>query len=336
MHLYRLPKAGSVDDLTMGEAEQPVAGRGEVLVRMRATSLNYRDLMVALGRYGRGGVPANIVPLSDGAGEVVEVGSGVTRMKVGDRVAGIFMQSWTGGRIRESDSQSALGGAIDGVLTEYRLFDEGGLVHLPDHLSFEEGATLPCAAVTAWNALYNLHPLRAGETVLVLGTGGVSIFALQFAVAAGARVIATSSNDEKLERAEALGATGLVNYKKHPEWDQEVRRLTQGHGVDHVIEVGGPGTLERSIASTCRGGSVGLIGVLTQGQIDPSLILRSGVIVRGVYVGSREMFRDMNRAIALHSLHPVIDRVFPFTEAKEAYRHLESQTHLGKVVIRVD
>lgn len=247
MKLYRFPTPKGLDSLTLVEREVPRPGRGQVLVRMRAASLNYRDLMVASGRYARGAAPADLVPLSDGAGEVAEIGQDVTRVKPGERVAGIFMQSWIGGPIAEADGASALGGAIDGVLAEYVLFDQQGLVRLPAHLSFEEGATLPCAAVTAWNALTGGQPLLAGQTVLVLGTGGVSIFALQLARIAGARVIATSSSDDKLARARALGATDGVNYRRHREWQREVLALTEGRGVDQVVEVGGAGTLPRSI-----------------------------------------------------------------------------------------
>jgi NADPH:quinone reductase-like Zn-dependent oxidoreductase len=204
-------------------------------------------------------------------------------------------------------------------------------------LSFEEGATLPCAGVTAWNALYAGRPLRVGESVLVLGTGGVSVFALQLAHAAGARVIATSSSDGKLAQAKALGASDGVNYREHPEWDREVRRLTGGRGVDHVVEIGGPGTLPRSIESARLGGQVHQIGVRAgaSGAIDPGVAMRKGLILRGIYVGSRQMFEAMNRAIALHRIVPVVDRVFDFEQAKDAYRHLESQTHVGKVVIRI-
>ncbi|WP_207461338.1 NAD(P)-dependent alcohol dehydrogenase [Azospirillum sp. SYSU D00513] len=336
MRVYRFATTGGIDDLTLAEAERPKPGRGQVLVRMRAASLNYRDLSVAKGKYRLSSIPPDLIPLSDGAGEVVEAGPEVTRFKRGDRVAGIFMQGWIGGEITVEDRATALGGAIDGVLAEYRLFDQQGLVPLPDHLSFEEGASLPCAAVTAWNALYGAKPLQAGETVLVLGTGGVSIFALQFAHAAGARVIATSSSDEKLQRARDLGAAEGVNYRRHPDWEAEVRRLTGGRGVDHVVEVGGAGTLPRSIASCRLGGWVHLIGVLSGGQMDPTMIMGAGVTVRGIYVGSRQMFEAMNRAIELHRLRPVIDTVFPFDRAHDAYRHLESAAHVGKVVIRID
>ncbi|HTT97988.1 MAG TPA: NAD(P)-dependent alcohol dehydrogenase, partial [Rhizomicrobium sp.] len=279
----------------------------------------------------------DLVPLSDGAGEVAEIGAGVTRVKPGDRVAPVFMQTWIGGDIEPDHAASSLGGAIHGVLAEYAVFSQDGLVKLPEHLSFEEGATLPCAAVTAWNALYGGRPLRVGESVLVLGTGGVSIFALQLAHAAGARVIATSSSDGKLAQAKALGASDGVNYREHAEWQDEVLRLTGGRGVDHVIEVGGAGTLPRSVASARLGGQVHQIGVRAggEGSIDPAVSMRKGLILRGIYVGSRQMFEAMNRAIALHRIAPVIDRVFGFEEAKDAYRHLESQKHVGKVVIRV-
>jgi NADPH:quinone reductase-like Zn-dependent oxidoreductase len=302
---------------------------------MRAASLNYRDLAIMRGQYGLGPVPPDLVPLSDGAGEVVEVGEGVSRVAVGDRVAGIFMQGWQAGEMEMHHGLSALGGAVHGVLAEYVVFDEEGLVHIPAHLSFEEGATLPCAAVTAWNAFYGLKPLMPGQSVLTLGTGGVSVFALQFAVAAGARVIATSSSDEKLARVLAMGASDGVNYRAHEDWNGNVRALTDGRGVDHVVEVGGPGTLQRSIFSARLGGVVSLIGVLSHGDINALTILAGGVIVRGVFVGSRRMFEDMNRAIGLHKIRPVIDRVFAFEEAGEAYRHLAGATHLGKVVIRI-
>ena len=230
---------------------------------------------------------------------------------------------------------SSRGGAIDGVLAEYVVFEQDGVVPIPSHLSFEEAATLPCAGVTAWNALYAGRPLRTGETVLVLGTGGVSIFALQFARAAGARVIATSSSDEKLEKAKALGASDTVNYQRHPEWHEQVLALTGGRGVDHVVEVGGAGTLGRSVEAARIGGQVHLIGVLTGGEINPTPILRRNTLLRGIYVGSRQMFAAMNSAIALHELRPVIDRVFPFDAARDAYHYMKTQRHVGKIVIRI-
>jgi NADPH:quinone reductase-like Zn-dependent oxidoreductase len=338
MRVWTVPQAAGIDSLVLQEQATPRPGPSQVLVRMRAASLNYRDLMVVGGRYARGAPLPDLVPLSDGAGEVAEIGPGVTRVKPGDRVAGIFMQTWLGGEIEPEYAASSLGGAIHGVLADYVVFSQDGLVRLPEHLSFEEGATLPCAAVTAWNSLYGGRPLRVGETVLVLGTGGVSIFALQLAHAAGARVIATSSSDGKIAQAKALGASDGVNYREHPEWQDQVLKLTGGRGVDHVLEVGGSSTLPRSIAAARLGGQVHQIGVRagTGGEIDPSVAMRKGLILRGIYVGSREMFEAMNRAIALHRISPVIDRVFGFEEAKDAYRHLESQAHVGKVVIRVE
>lgn len=338
MKLWHFPQADGIDTLVQAEADTPRPGRNQVLVRIRATSLNYRDLMVATGRGARGPTPPNLIPLSDGAGEVVEIGPNVTRVKPGDRVAALFMQTWLGGEIEPDHVASSMGGAINGVLAEYAVLDQDGLVHIPDHLSFEEAACLPCAGVTAWNALFALRPIGPGQTVLVLGTGGVSIFALQFARAAGARVIATSSSDDKLAKARALGATDTINYRQHPEWQNEVLRLTNGRGVDHVVEVGGPGTLQRSVEAARAGGSISLIGVLTgaAGDISPVPMMRKGLVVRGIYVGSRQMFEAMNAAIALHKIKPEIDRVFPFAEAKAAYHHITSQTHVGKVVIRVD
>lgn len=337
MRAYEMSAADGLDSWRSAERPTPEPGRGQVLVRLRAASLNYRDLLICEGRYPFAINLDRMIPVSDGAGEVVALGEGVRRFRGGERVAGIFSQSWLGGAQVADMWQTALGGAVDGVLAEYRVFDEDGLVTLPGSLSFEEGATLPCAAVTAWNALYGLKPLRAGETVLTLGTGGVSIFAIQLARAAGARVIATSSSDAKLERAKALGAHDTINYRNHPDWQHEVRRLTDDAGVDHVVEVGGTGTLPRSIASTRPGGHIGLIGLLAQGEaIDPLAILGASCIVRGVAVGSREMFEDMNRSIALHRIEPVIDRVYAFDEAPAALADLAKATHVGKIVIRID
>ena len=335
MKLYLFPRANGIDTLEARDAEKPVPGRGQILVRMRAAALNYRDLNVAAGRAARGTSPENLIPLSDGAGEVESAGPDVTRVKPGDRVAGLFMQAWLGGDMEQYHVDSSRGGSIDGVLAEYVVFEQDGVVPIPSHLSFEEAATLPCAGVTAWNALYAGRPLRTGETVLVLGTGGVSIFALQFARAAGARVIATSSSDEKLEKAKALGASDTVNYQRHPEWHEQVLALTGGRGVDHVVEVGGAGTLGRSVEAARIGGQVHLIGVLTGGEINPTPILRRNTLLRGIYVGSRQMFAAMNSAIALHELRPVIDRVFPFDAARDAYHYMKTQRHVGKIVIRI-
>ncbi len=336
MKTYEIQSDAGIDALTWVERPEPQPGWGQVLIRVRATSLNYRDLIIVQGGYGnKEKLP--LIPMSDGAGEVVAVGEGVTRVKVGDRVAGIFFQDWIAGALTKEKMNSALGGAIDGLLTEYAVLSQDGLVLLPDHLSYEEGATLPCAAVTAWHALVTKGSVTAGETVLVLGTGGVSIFALQFAKLHGARVIVTSSSDAKLERAKELGASEVINYKSTPNWEERVYELTARNGVDHVVEVGGAGTLEKSIRAVRVGGRISLIGVLTggAGEVNPMPVLMKSLTVQGIYVGSREMFEAMNQAIALHQLKPVIDRIFPLTEAQEAYHYMKSAAHFGKIVIQV-
>jgi NADPH:quinone reductase-like Zn-dependent oxidoreductase len=334
MKVFEIKQASGIDALTLTERPEPKLGYGQALVKIKAVSLNYRDLLVVKGAYSRN-LPLPLVPCSDGAGEVVEVGEGVTRVKRGDRVAGIYMQTWISGELDESKARSALGGAIDGVLAEHVLFHEEGLVHIPEHLSYEEAATLPCAAVTAWHALITEGSLKPGDTVLVLGTGGVSIFALQFSKNAGARVIATSSSDQKLERVKELGASDGINYKSVPDWDKKVWELTNKVGVDHVVEVGGAGTLAKSLRAVRMGGQISLIGVLSGvGEANPLPAVMKNIRIQGIYVGSREMFEAMNRAISLHQLHPVVDRVFPFEETHEAYRYMESGAHFGKVVIR--
>lgn len=336
MKTYRIQAFGGVDGLQLDELPIPSPGPGQVLVRVRAASLNYRDLLVLKGLYNKH-FPLPGVPLSDAAGEIAEVGAGVTRVKVGDRVAPIFMQTWLAGELTEADGKSGLGGSIDGVLSEYVLLNEAGVVLLPEHLSFEEGATLPCAAVTAWNALFAAGRLKAGDTVLIQGTGGVSLFALQLAKLAGATVIATSSSDEKLQRVLNMGATAGINYKETPAWEKRVRELTHGRGVDQVVEVGGAGTLSKSLQAVRTGGRISLIGVLTggAGEINTLPLLMKAIEVQGILVGSRAMFEAMNRAIQAHELHPVIDRVFPFPETPDAFRHMESAAHFGKIVIRV-
>jgi NADPH:quinone reductase-like Zn-dependent oxidoreductase len=261
----------------------------------------------------------------------------VTRVKVGQRVAAIFMQKWLSGEVDEAKAKSALGGAIDGVLAEYIVLHEDGLVQVPEHLSLEEAATLPCAAVTAWHGLVTEGRVKPGDTVLVQGTGGVSLFALQFACLAGARVLITSSSNDKLKRARELGASEGINYKETPEWGDKVRELTGGRGVDHVVEVGGAGTLGQSLRAVRMGGQISLIGVLSgAGQANPMPILMKNVRVQGIFVGSREMFEAMNRAISAHQLRPVVDRVFPFAEAPAALRYMESAAHFGKICIRMD
>jgi NADPH:quinone reductase-like Zn-dependent oxidoreductase len=333
MRAYRLQAAG-IDGLAEVELPMPKPGPRQVLVKVAACSLNFRDLAIALGTYRMPTKP-DLVPLSDGAGEVIEIGPGVTRVKAGDRVAGCFFQRWFGGPPAADTHVSALGGGLDGMLAQYVVLEQDGVVALPAHLTFEEAATLPCAAVTAWHALAEHARIVAGEIVLVQGTGGVSIFALQLARLMGARVIVTSSSDEKLARAKALGAAHGVNYKATPEWDKAVVELTGG-GVDHVVEVGGPGTLARSLRAIRVGGKITLIGVLAgAAEINPMLIFSRRANVQGISVGSTQMFEAMNRAIAASGLKPIIDKVFAFGEAPAAYRHLQSAQHFGKVVIRV-
>lgn len=332
MRAYEIVSDGGIDSLRLAERPTPEPRHGEVLVRMRASSLNYRDLMMVRDPVARG-LSYPRIPNSDGAGEVVAVGSGVSRFAPGDRVAGCFFQRWEDGDITADGMANALGGAIDGVLVEEVVLNERGLVLIPDHMSFVEAATLPCAALTAWHGLVEKGGLKAGETVLCIGTGGVSIFALQIAAMHGAQAIVISSSDAKLERAKEMGAWRTINYNTTPEWQDAVRQATGGRGVDHVVEVGGAGTLPRSIASARIGGHLALIGVLTGGQIDPSLIFRNSLRISGIYVGSRAMFERMNRAFAATGLRPAVDKTFAFDEAKAAFHYLQAAGHIGKVVI---
>ncbi|MGA9773789.1 MAG: NAD(P)-dependent alcohol dehydrogenase [Blastocatellia bacterium] len=334
MKVYEVKEFG-IENLALVNRDEPQPGASEVVVRFHAASLNYRDLMFVKGVYNpKAKLPS--VPFSDGAGEVAAVGSNVTRWRVGDRVCPIFTQGWIEGEPSLQKNRATLGaGAMDGVLREYGAFDESGLVRIPDHLSFEEAATLPCAAVTAWNALIDSGRLKAGQTVLALGTGGVSIFALQLAKMHGARVIITSSSDEKIERAKELGADETINYKSAPDWDKEVLSRTNKIGVDHVVEVGGAGTLSKSLNSARVGGHVALIGVLSSGNdFNPLSVLMKSVRLQGILVGSRRMFEDMNSAIEINKLKPVIDKTFAFDEAGEALKYMESGSHFGKIVIR--
>ena len=337
MKKYQLA-AGSTDmgSLQLVECETPQPQPGQVLVRVHAASLNYRDHAVVTGKYFGGVLQRDTVPLSDGAGEIAAVGDGVERVKVGDRVAGSFFQGWIDG-IPNLSRMAALGSPADGMLAEYVILDAQGVVKIPGYLSFEEAATLPCAGVTAWNALTVSGNLRPGKTLLALGTGGVSIFALQFAKMMGAKVIITSSSDAKLERARQLGADETINYVKTPEWEQEVVRLTRGAGVDHVVEVGGAGTLARSIQSVGFRGCIALIGVLSgrEGDTNPHGLMLKNASMVGVFVGSRAMFEQMNEAMAVNELHPVVDRVFPFADAADAYDWQREGKHFGKVVIKV-
>jgi NADPH:quinone reductase-like Zn-dependent oxidoreductase len=336
MKAFEIRKTFGLDALTPTERSDPSPGPGHVLLHIRAASLNYRDLLTVQGLYNPK-QPLPLIPLSDGVGEVVRLGDGVTRVKEGDRVAGIFAQKWLAGEPTRQKLLSTLGGPLDGMLADHIVLHEEGVVPVPAHLSDEEAATLPCAAVTAWSALVTQGGLKAGDTLLVLGTGGVSLFALQFARLFGARVIVTSSSDEKLARARQLGASDLINYKATPDWEKKVKELTGGVGADHVLEVGGSGTLPRSLRAVRVGGHISLIGNLTGLTADLNLapILMQNVRVQGVMVGSRETFETMNRAIGLHKLHPVLDRVFPFAEARAAFEHLAGQGHFGKIGIRI-
>ena len=321
-----------IDNLQIIDRPEPTPGFGQVLLKMKAWSLNYRDLLVVKGLYNPK-LKLPFVPLSDGVGEVIGVGDGVTRVKVGDRVAGCFMQRWLSGEVNEAKGKSALGGAIDGVLAEQVVLHEDGVVKVPSHLSDEEAATLPCAAVTAWHALVTQGQIKAGDTVLIQGTGGVSIFALQFARLMGARVIATSSSNVKLERAKQMGASDGINYKETPAWEEKVRALTGG--VDHVVEVGGAGTLNQSLKAVRMGGIVSMIGVLTaKGEVNPIPILMKNIRVQGIFVGTREMFEAMNKAIALAQMRPVVDRVFDFKDIGAALKHMEAAAHFGKICVR--
>ncbi len=326
---YQLEPGSSGLELRMHEVAQPTPGPNEVLVRVRAVSLNHRDLCV-LGRRAASGR----VPTSDGAGEVIAIGPGVTQFEVGDRVAGTFFADWPSGRRTREAMATARGGGVDGMLAEMVASHENGLVAIPDYLSFEEAATLPCAAVTAWRALFTDGGLQAGETVLLEGTGGVSIFGLQLAAAAGAKPIITSSSDAKLERARALGAVGTVNYRSNPEWQENVLALTGGVGVDHELEVVGQETLSRAVEALAYDGHVAIIGGLSGRESElPLRPLPTGSSVTTLDVGSRDDFEAMNEFLTKHQLRPVIDRVFAFEEAPDAYEYMESGAHMGKIVI---
>jgi NADPH:quinone reductase-like Zn-dependent oxidoreductase len=335
MRAYQIPKGGAgIESVVQVERPDPKPGHRQVLVKVKACSLNFRDLGIVRGSY-RMPVRENVIPLSDGAGEVIEVGPGVVRVKPGDRVAANFFQRWPGGDAMPDAHASALGGGIDGMLAEYVVLEEDGVVKIPPHLSLEEGATLPCAGVTAWHAMMEHAKLSAGDTVLLQGTGGVSIFGLQFAHAMGVRGIITSSSDEKLARAKKLGAAFGINYKTTPDWDKAAMEFTRGVGVDHVIEVGGAATLSRSFHAIRVGGKITLIGGLSGGatELNPGLIFSRRANVQGISVGSTQMFLAMNRAIEVNAIKPVIDKVFAFADAQAAYKHMASGAHFGKIVI---
>lgn len=333
MRVWQIASFG-IDSLEVVERPTPQPGPGEVLIKIHAVSLNYRDLMMVKGAYNpKLRLPR--VPCSDGSGEVAAIGEGVTQWKPGDRVCGIFMQNWFDGPPTPAKVKGALGGDIDGMLADHVLLKQTGIVRFPEHLSFEEAATLPCAAVTAWNALASAN-LQPNATVLIQGTGGVSIFALQFAKLAGARVIGISSSDAKLQRAFSLGLDKGVDYGETSEWDRWVMEQTNGDGADLVVEVGGVGTLPRSLRAVKMGGVIAQIGVLS-GPAEPipiPMILHKQVHIQGIYVGSRHHFEEMNKAIAAAQLHPIFES-HPWTEAREVFREMESASHFGKLVLKV-
>jgi NADPH:quinone reductase-like Zn-dependent oxidoreductase len=335
MKVYEIPRGTkSLDGLRRGERPDPKPGAREVLIRVHATSLNYRDQVILAGNYFGGPVDRDIIPLSDGAGEVIAIGPGVTRFKPGDRVAGTFFQGWVHGT--PSVWPPALGVPLDGMLAEYVVLHEEGVVSIPESLSYEEAATLPCAGVTAWNALMvSGRRVKPGDTVLSLGTGGVSMFAVQFAKLAGARPYVTSSSDEKIKRAQSFGAYEGINYKLDPEWEKEVQRVTGGRGVDIVIELGGPGTMARSFQAVAFGGKVAMIGVLAglSGDCNPHPLMLKNASAHGIAVGSREMFEEMNKAIDINKIKPVIGKIYSFEDTPEAFRHHASGAFVGKVVI---
>ena len=336
MKVYEVQQFG-VENLALAEREKPRPGAGEALVRFHAASLNFRDLMVVTGTYNpRMKLPA--VPLSDGAGEVTDIGECVTKWKVGDRVMPIFAQQWIDGDTSEEKRRTSLGAGAqwDGVLREFGVFHQDGLVRIPEHLSYEEAATLPCAALTAWHALAVSGNLRPGQTVLTLGTGGVSIFALQLAKLSGAHVISTTGSEEKVERLRDLGADEVINYKTREDWDAAVLEFTGKKGVDHVVEVGGAGTLGKSLNAVRLGGHVAMIGALTgPGDFNPVTVFMKAVRLQGIFVGSRTMFEDLLRAIEVSKLEPAVDRVFEFDEARDAMSYMQGGAHFGKVVIRI-
>jgi NADPH:quinone reductase-like Zn-dependent oxidoreductase len=336
MRVWQLDGGFGLDRLVRAKRDTPDPGPGQVLVKIHACSLNYRDYLTVIGDYNpRYRLP--LIPVSDGAGEVVATGESVTGVHVGERVMGAFSQVWQGGEPSRERLRTSLGGPLDGMLADYALLDQHGVVPIPEHLSHEQASTLPCAALTAWSALSKYRAVRPGDTVLIQGTGGVAVFALQFARLLGATVIVTSSSDEKLERARALGADHAINYRTDPDWHRTARALTAKAGVDHIVEVGGAGTFEQSLAAVRIGGFVAVIGVLA-GKAAPitlTPILMGSLTVQGITVGSRDDFLAMNRAIAAHRLEPVIDRVFGFDEAPAAFEHLAGGRHFGKVVIRL-
>ncbi|MBK8907643.1 MAG: NAD(P)-dependent alcohol dehydrogenase [Rhodospirillales bacterium] len=335
MEVWQLTGGFGIDHLQRLTRPDPTPGTRDVLLEMKAASLNYRDILAVNGGYAPRAQPP-LIPVSDGVGVVVAVGDAVTRVRVGDRVCPMFFQDWIGGEARQAKMFTSLGGPVDGTLAQFMCLGEQGVTIVPEHLSDEEAATLPCAALTAWSALATQGEVGPSDTVLVQGTGGVALFALQFARLMGARVIITSSRDDKLARARQLGADEAINYRTTPDWDRVVKDLTGGEGCDHVIELGGADTLARSIRAARIGGRISVIGVLSgaKAEVALPLVVMRNLRLQGVTVGSRDGFEAMGRAIARHRLHPVLDRVFPFDDAPSAFRHLAAARHFGKVCIR--
>ena len=334
MRALELTSAVGVDNLNLVERPDPTPGPGEVLVRVKAVSLNYRDLIMVEGRYGAA-TPLPLTPFSDGCGVVEAIGPGVTRFVPGDRVATLFFQGWTSGPPTPATQVTALGMPIPGAGRELAVFSQEGLSKVPAFLTDHQVATLPCAALTAWRGLFEDARLQPGDTVVLQGTGGVSIFGLQFAHAAGYRTLITSSSDEKLARARALGADHVVNYRTTQEWWREVRTATNGRGCDFVMEVGGPGTINQSMRAVRMGGHIAIIGVVAQGgePFNPAALIGNSARLQGLSVGSRDMFEAMCRAIELHHIEPIVDKVFPMAEAQDAFRAMRNGEHFGKIVI---
>jgi len=334
MKAYQIVNENGIDELQLNEVPDPSPEMDEVLIRVRASSINSRDLST-IENPGPRNLNYPCIPNSDGAGEVVAVGTGVTNFRVGDKVCSSLLPSWQKGGIQQAYLAQALGGSLDGMLCEYRALPQNGVIHAPQHLSDVEASTLTCAGVTAWHSVVTIGGVKSGDTVLLLGTGGVSIFALQICLMLGARVIITSSSDEKLQRASELGAWQTINYSNTPNWEEHVLELTQGLGVDHTVEVGGAGTLGKSVMATRHGGSIGLIGVLTTGEFNPLLVLAKSIRLQGIYCGSRQMLENLSRALAVNDVKPVVDKVYAFEDARQAYHDMRSAGHFGKLVIEI-
>ena len=333
MKLFQIQDEWSPDHLKLNETSIPSPGPGEVLLEMKAASLNYRDLVVLRRGYGAQTGTLPLIPVSDGAGVVQETGSGVSELSEGDRVCPLFMQNWLAGSPNRKKLSSTLGGPIDGVMAEYRCFPESGVYPVPEHLSDVEAATLPCAALTAWSALIGEGRIQPGESVLIQGTGGVSLFALQFAKMAGARAILISGSEEKMKQASQLGADDVLNYRSQPEWGKIIRDLAGGDGVDHIIEVGGTDTLPQSLRAIRPGGTISMIGVLSGHEMKAQLglIVTRQIRLQGITVGHRQGFENMCRAINRHQLKPVVDQVYPFESLPEALDRLAGGQHFGKI-----